>query len=309
AAAIACSGATCEKKRSAPPDTTANAPLPDAGAEGVRGAASSSDPSAAFAHVPGLDAAQLSSSARRELTAVFTDEFCYCGCPHTLGACLAVHPNCRHARRMALLAAAEAKGGAASTEIINLLSRYYLSFRERARLHADPRLCLGKADARVTVIEFSDFECPYCAAAAPMLKAFAAESSARVCYAPYPLQNHPNAEPAARAALFARDHGKFWEMHDALFANQSSLSREKIVELGVRVGLDRARLQRAIESGQYADELRASREAAQSAGLDATPTVYVNGRKLHLSLSIDALRHTVEDELEWVANGGKWTED
>ncbi|HZA14288.1 MAG TPA: thioredoxin domain-containing protein, partial [Myxococcaceae bacterium] len=174
----------------------------------------------------------------------------------------------------------------------------------------DPRLCLGKADARVTVIEFSDFECPYCAAAAPLLKGFVdAQPEVRVCYAPYPLQNHPNAMPAAQAALFARDQGKFWEMHDALFANQSSLSREKIVELGARLGLDRARLQKAIEGGQYADELRASRELAQSAGLDATPTVYVNGRKLHLSLSTDALRHTVDDELEWVANGGNWTED
>jgi predicted DsbA family dithiol-disulfide isomerase len=278
--------------------------------EEPRASAPPSDPSAALASIPGLDVSQLSSGARRELLAVLSDEFCYCGCPHGLGVCLVRHTRCRHARRMALLAAGEAQTGAASIEIINLLSRYYLSFRERSRLEADPRLCRGSADARVTLIEFSDFECPYCAAAAPVLKSFAAENAAvRVCYAPYPLQNHPNAVPAAHAALFARDQGKFWEMHDALFANQSSLSREKIVELGARVGLDRARLQRAMDSGQYADELRANREAAQAAGLEATPTVYVNGRKLHLSLSTDALRHTVEDELEWVANGGKWTED
>ena len=309
-AAVACSGATCEKAGPAPSEARASAPAADAGEKDARAEAVPVDPSAALASVPGLDLSQLTSGARRELLAVLSDEFCYCGCPHTLGACLLRHGSCRHARRMALLAAGEARGGAASMEIINLLSRYYLSFRERSRLQADPRLCRGSADARVTLIEFSDFECPYCAAAAPMLKAFAAENPAiRVCYAPYPLQNHPNAVPSAQAALFARDHGKFWEMHDALFANQSALSREKIVELGARAGLDRARLQRAIDSGQYADELTASREAAQAAGLEATPTVYVNGRKLHLSLSTDALRHTVEDELEWVANGGKWTED
>lgn len=309
-AAVACSGATCDRAGPAPSEKKGSGATPDAGAEERRAEVASSDPSAALAGIPGLDPSQLPSGARRELLAVLSDEFCYCGCPHTLGGCLLRHSSCRHARRMALLAAAEAKGGAASTEIINLLSRYYLSFRERFRFESDPRLCRGSADARVTLIEFSDFECPYCAAAAPMLKALASDNPAvRICYAPYPLQNHPHAMPAAHAALFARDHGKFWEMHDALFANQSALSREKIVELGARAGLDRGRLQRAIDSEQYAGELRTSREAAQAAGLEATPTVYVNGRKLHLSLSTDALRHTVEDELEWVANGGKWTED
>jgi hypothetical protein len=309
-AAVGWSGATCDRSGPAPTDRKAGAAPTDAAAAAARTPAPSHGPSPALSNIPGLDLSQLSPGARRELAAVLSDEFCYCGCPHTLGACLVQHASCRHARRMALLAAAEARDGMPSSEIINLLSRYYLSFRERAQLKADPRQCRGNPDAKVTLIEFSDFECPYCAAAAPLLKGFVDKNAdVRVCYAAYPLQNHPNALLAAQAALFARDHGKFWQMHDALFAHQTSLSREKIVDLGAGLGLDRARLQRALEPGQYADELRASRDAAQAASLDATPTVYVNGRKLHLSLSTDTLRHTVDDELEWVANARNWTED
>jgi protein-disulfide isomerase len=296
----------------APVSTASGNVARDGGSAGATssGGGGAGQASLVLSGLPGLDFSELPSGAQRELASVFTDEFCYCGCPHTLGACLKQHTTCRHAKRMALLAAGEAANGLSSTEIINLLSRYYLSFRERSQLKADPRLCRGKPDAKVTLIEFSDFECPYCAAAAPVLEEFADKyPDVRLCYSAYPLQGHPNAMPAAQAALFARDQGKFWQMHDALFAHQSSLSREKIVEIGAKVGLDRAKLQKALESGQYLEEIQASREAGRSAGIEATPTVYVNGRKLLLSLATQSLRHTVDDEIEWVANGGKWAED
>ncbi|HYX92772.1 MAG TPA: thioredoxin domain-containing protein [Myxococcaceae bacterium] len=318
--AVVLTGATCERNtpgataQKPAASSNAAAPAPSSSAEGERRDGGSGDgageASLVLSGIPGLDFSQLPPAAQRELAAVFTDEFCYCGCPHALGACLKQHTACRHAKRMAILAAGEAANGTSSTEIINLLSRYYLSFRERVSLKADPRLCRGKPDAKVTMIEFSDFECPYCAAAAPILEAFVdKQPDVRFCYSAYPLQSHPNAMPAAQAALFARDQGKFWQMHDALFAQQTSLSREKIVEIGARVGLDRAKLQKALESGQYLEEIQASREAGRAAGLEATPTVYVNGRKLLLSLVPEVLRHTVDDEIEWVANGGKWAED
>lgn len=258
----------------------------------------------------GVDVSALAPPAQRELAAVYSDEFCYCGCPHTLGACLQEHAECPHAPRMAALAAAEAAKGAPATEIIVLLSKYYLSFRERATLPTDDRMCLGPRDAKVTLVEFSDFECPYCAAAAPLLKDFARKNGdVKLCYAPFPLQNHPNALPAAQAALFARDHGKFWEMHDLLFENQTQLGREKILSFAERLKLPRAELEAALSSGAHLDEIRASRAAGLAAQVDATPTVYVNGRKLVLDLSSQALQHTVEDELEWQAHDGSWAKD
>lgn len=264
-----------------------------------------------LAGIPGLDFSVLPAPAQRELSTVFTDEFCYCGCPHTLGGCLRQHTECKHARKMALLAGAEAAAGAPAVEIIVALSRYYLSFREKRHTFTlDERLCLGEKDAKITLVEFSDFECPYCAAAVPMLKeALERAKGARVCYRPYPLPGHPHSLPAAQAALFARDQGKFWQMHDALFENQTSLDVPTIVRLGVKLGLDGAALKKAIDSGKYVEEISASREQGRGAGVESTPSVYVNGRKLTLGINPEVLVHTVGDELEWTTHGNAWAAD
>src|SRR5262249_48593003 len=181
--------------------------------------------------IPGMDFTTLPLSVQKELKQVLSDEFCYCGCPHSLGACLAEHRGCHHARRMALLAAKLASGGTPAVEISVMLSKYYLSFRERRQdIKVDPKMCTGAANAKVTLAEFSDFECPFCAAARPILTNFIKEngSKVRLCFASFPLPAHPHAMQAAQAALYARDHGKFWPMHDALFDNQSELSDQMI---------------------------------------------------------------------------------
>jgi protein-disulfide isomerase len=262
--------------------------------------------------IPGLDFSSLSTSAQRELASVLTDEFCYCGCPHTVGACLKTHPTCKHARRMALLAASEAAAGAPAVEIILGLSKYYLSFRENRRtLKVDERLCTGKKEAKVTLVEFSDFECPHCAAARPVLEKFVQDSAgkARLCFSPFPLPNHPNSGTAAQAALFARDRGKFWEMHDLLFENQGKLSSEQIKSLAPKIGLSAAELSKALDASKYADELNGWKESGNGAGIEATPTVYVNGRKLTFALTPDALQRTLEDEIEWTSNQNGWAPD
>lgn len=289
---LALSGALCDKNPPAPKSDAQDADVMEAG-----------DPTQVYL-------SNLAEPAQKELQAVFSDEFCYCGCPHTLGACLKEHPDCKHAKRMALLATGEASAGVPSTEIIVLLSKYYLSFRERVKLTPDSRMCLGPTDAKVTLVEFSDFECPFCAAAAPLLEDFQKMNpDVRFCFQPFPLQNHPMALPAAQAALFARDQGSFWPMHDALFANQMSLSREKIVQLGVSIGLSAAELAKAIDSGQYLDELAQSKDLGRKVKVDHTPMIFVNGRSYLLGLSSEDLKHTVEDELEWQANGNAWAKD
>jgi protein-disulfide isomerase len=262
--------------------------------------------------IPGLDFSSLSSSAQRELASVFTDEFCYCGCPHTLAACLKTHPTCKHARRMAVLAASDAASGVPSVEIILRLSKYYSSFREpRLTLKVDENMCTGKKEAKVTLVEFSDFGCPHCAAARPILEKFAQANAAtlRFCFAPFPLGNNPYSVPAAQAALFARDHRKFWEMHDLLFENQARLNTEQIKGLASKIGLSASELSKAIDSNKYAEELAGWKEAGNRAGLDATPTLYINGRKHRLAISADALQRSLEDEIEWMSNKNGWTAD
>ncbi|MDQ3262653.1 MAG: DsbA family protein [Myxococcota bacterium] len=262
--------------------------------------------------IPGMDFSQLTVDQRRQLSTVFSDEFCYCGCPHTLGQCLKQHTQCKHAKRMTSLAARHAAGGYPGSEIILILSRYYEGFREpRKSFKPDPRMCQGAENAPVTLVEFFDYECPYCASVSPVLKAFAKKYAAKVrfCALPYPLPNHPNGMPAAQAAMIARDAGKYWEMHDALFENQASLSAETLRQLASRLGLKGDEVGKAIAAGKYVDEVTSFRDQGRAAGVDSTPSLYLNGRRFQLDISEENLVHTVDDELEWSANKGAWSAD
>lgn len=267
------------------------------------------DPARVLADVPGFDFSRLPAPARRELATVLTDEFDSCGRPLTLLASLKKGDACKHTRRLVGLAAAQAAEGAAATEIIVTLSRYNQGFaRSRASLKPDERQCVGPRDAKVTLVEFSDFECPFCAAARPLLEDFAkGRPGVRLCMMPFPLSQHPNALFAGQAVLFARDAGKFWELHDALFDNQLSLGEDVIKRLLAKAGLDVKGFEKAVEARKYLPELEASKEAGKKAGVDSTPSIYVNGRKFSLGLNTESLSLAVDDEVDWMTGNNSWT--
>ena len=271
-------------------------------------AGSGSEPSRVLSGISGLDFSKLPGSAQKELATVFTDEFDWCGRPMTVAASLKAGNACKHTRRLAVLAASQAMEGSPATEIIVSLSRYNQSFSaKRTAFKPDERMCMGPKDAKVTVVEFSDFECPYCAAARPMLEqAIKGRKDARLCFQPFPLQNHAHSVPASQAVLFARDNGKFWQMHDALFENQLSLSDGMIKETARKLGLDDKALSKAMASGKYLDELTASKELGKAAGVDSTPSLYLNGRKLTLGISPEAIGAAIDDEIEWADAKNSW---
>ena len=317
-AAVSLSGLACTKNPEvAPADKGAATPSPasasPAAAPATPPAAPPGNPAAMLTGIPGMDFSSLPPAAQRELANVLSDEFCYCGCPHTLGACLKQHTPCKHAKKMARMAASFVADGASAPEVINLLSQYYASFREqRAELKPDPRMCMGDANAPVTIAEFADFECPSCGRVRPILEEFAKKNSSRVrfCYMPYPLPMHPNAMPAAQAALWARDQGKFWEMHDALFSQQHNLAPAALSALAGRVGLPGAKLQEVLKSDTtYKKELEGFRAQGNAAGITGTPSIFFNGRRFQLPPNPDTLNQSLEDELEWRANNNAWAAD
>jgi protein-disulfide isomerase len=270
------------------------------------------NPGSVLSGIPGMDFSALPPAAQRELASVLSDEFCYCGCPHTLGACLKQHTGCKHAKKMARMAASFVAEGAAATEVINLLSQYYASFREpRVNLKVDPRMCMGDANAPVTMAEFSDFECPYCAKARPLLEEFAKKNASQVrfCFLPYPLPIHANAIPAGRAVLWARDQGKFWEMHDALFAHQQNLSPAALAGIADKVGLPGAKLTEMLKGDAYKEELESFKAQGNAANITGTPSIFFNGRRFKLPPEPAVLSQSLEDELEWRANNNAWAAD
>ncbi len=160
-----------------------------------------------------------------------------------------------------------------------------LSVVEIAALHDLPALnspVKGSVDAPVTMTVFSDFQCPYCSRLLPFLDEVLAKNpgKVRVVFKQFPLRMHNMALPAALASLAAREQGKFWPMHDKLFANSSQLSEEKIVALAKEAGLDLARFDKDRAAPKLRDEVVRDQGLGQQAGVQGTPTVFINGKQL-----------------------------
>jgi protein-disulfide isomerase len=271
-------------------------------------ALSASEPAAP----PGAEAPGLTPEQQQVLADWSRTAFCYCGCPHTVAQCLKEHRTCKHAPRMVTLAARLVRAGAKKDELGRLVSSYYASFDKRARIDvASFGPPLGDAKSPVTIVEWSDFTCPYCQLVRPVLESFVKERQGRVklVYKPFPIEGHPGAQEMAQAGEWARDEKIFWRMHDALFSNPHSHSPDELAALAREAGGDPESLRAALESGKYAGKIRDSQAEARAAGIKGTPSLFFNGRALVISdFSMEGLELTLEDEEEWVANQG-WKKD
>jgi protein-disulfide isomerase len=160
----------------------------------------------------------------------------------------------------------------------------------------------GKDDARITIVEFSDFQCPYCARALPAVKAVEEEFAGRVrvVWKHLPLAMHSNAMPAALAAEAARQQGKFWEMHDRLFAGQQALSDAAYAEHAKALGLDVARFEAARKDPATRARVEEDAKAAARAGVNGTPTFVVDGEAV---VGSGALKDAVKRHLDKAVAG------
>lgn len=138
----------------------------------------------------------------------------------------------------------------------------------------------GADSARITLIEYGDFECPYCARAHQALSELLPQygDDVRLVYRHMPLADmHPDATPAAEAAEAAGAQGKFWEMHDALFASQQNLSDAAFQALAEDIGLDGAAFADSLQGGKYAEKVASDAASGRQAGAHRTPTFFING--------------------------------
>ena len=179
---------------------------------------------------------------------------------------------------------------------------------ELAALHDLPALnspVKGSVDAPVTMTVFSDFQCPYCSRLLPFLDEVLAKNpgKVRVVFKQFPLRMHNMALPAALASLAAREQGKFWPMHDKLFANSSQLSEEKIVALAKEAGLDLARFDKDRAAQKLRDEVVRDQGLGQQAGVQGTPTVFINGKQLR-DRSLPGVQAIIDREVAKTKGGG-----
>jgi protein-disulfide isomerase len=157
----------------------------------------------------------------------------------------------------------------------------------------------GPKDAPLQVVVFSDFQCPFCGRVEPTLSRMQKEygGQVRLVWKNYPLPFHENAAPAAEAALAAEAQGKFWEMHDKLFADQQHLDRATYEKYAGELGLDLPRFKSDLDSARFKDRIDADRRAADAVGVIGTPSVFINGRKIAGAYPWETFKQIADAEL------------
>jgi protein-disulfide isomerase len=151
-----------------------------------------------------------------------------------------------------------------------------------AALAAQPAPTRGPDSAVLEIIEFSDFECPYCAQALPVIDSLltAHPDDVQLVFRHYPLPIHEHSARAAQAALEAQRQGAFWQYHDLVFENQSALADTDLVSYAEALGLDSAAFERALADGTYQARMHADMKLGMSLAVTGTPTFFVNGFRL-----------------------------
>jgi protein-disulfide isomerase len=155
----------------------------------------------------------------------------------------------------------------------------------------------GPKDARVTLVEYGDYQCPYCGEAFPVVKMLQERFAAdlRFVFRNFPLSEaHPHAEHAAESALFAAKQGKFWEMHDLLYQHQQRLSDDGLLQLAGSLQLDAHRLGQDLAVGTYRSLVKADFTSGARSGVNGTPTFFINGQRHDSGFDVETLAQAID---------------
>ena len=158
----------------------------------------------------------------------------------------------------------------------------------------------GPTDAPVVVVEFSDFQCPFCQRTTGALDELVAryDGQIRFVYKDYPLPSHPEAFKAAEAGNCAHEQGKFWELHDKMFASQDALDVPSLNRYAVELGLDGPAFASCLDEDRHAERVRRDVQIGQQYGVSSTPTVFINGRPVLGAVPLEAFDEIVREELD-----------
>ncbi|HET9166334.1 MAG TPA: thioredoxin domain-containing protein [Candidatus Angelobacter sp.] len=158
---------------------------------------------------------------------------------------------------------------------------------------------LGPADAPITILEFSDMQCPFCARVVPTIKEVMKQYPTQIkwVFKNFPLDFHADSQLAHQAALAAGQQGKFWEMHDLVFTDQASIKRDDLLQKARRLNLDMAQFTADLESSAVKNQIESDKQAGIGLRVDGTPTFYVNGQEYSGAISLEQFQTAINKQL------------
>jgi protein-disulfide isomerase len=240
---------------------------------------------------------------------------CECGCGMgTLAVCLQKDPNCPRSPAMAKLAVDLVKQGKGLTEIQAAIDAKQKEGAKPAAAPAAPEVPAGPKKielfawnprkgpkaAKVTIVEFSDFQCPFCSRVVPTIHQIEEQygKDVAIIFKNQPLPFHDKAKGAAYAFLAAGRQGKAWEMHDKMFANNTALTPPDLEKYAKDLGLDVAKFTKDVEDPKVKEEVDADSKQGTSVGASGTPAFFINGRNLVGAQPFEKFKEVIDDEIK-----------
>lgn len=247
---------------------------------------------------PGIDVSALDEFERKVFFRVVNKEPSACGKAHSLLHSVKNDPSCRKSFYAVRYVARLIDSGYTDSEIGDYVQK---RFRNNARksINVADSPAKGTGSARVTVVEFVDYECPHCKRVQPVLRQLLDEfaGEVRVVFKHYPLGAHTNARLAAEATIAAHRQGKFWAYNDKLWANAENLTPAVLEQIAKEIDLDVEKWRKDLESEETKARVQKDRSEGQTLGIAATPTIYVNGREFTDAREVESLKDWINEEL------------
>ena len=262
------------------------------------------------ANLAGVDLTGLTPVRKIRALRALRTQACSCGCGMKVAECRVKDPSCSFSRGLASVTVGAIKAGKTETAAIAESKASKFGSRPAPKLLDDPvpiptlgSPVMGPANARITLVEFSDFQCPYCSKAVAQINATlkAYPNDVRLIFKQYPLDSHPAAAISAAASLAAHRQGKFWPMHDVMFANRPKLSRQSFLAWAKEIGLDMNRFTADLDSDAIRKTVLRDHSDGDKAGVEGTPTVFLNGQRYNGDLAPDAIKSVIDGELKRLA--------
>ncbi len=257
--------------------------------------------------LPGVDLSGLTAAQKATALKVMRQQNCTCGCSMKVAECRIVDPGCGNSQGLAAAIVGALKQGKSEADAIAAANAWHPEapplLEAPVSIPVAGAPYIGPDKAKITLIEFSDFQCPYCAAAVPEIRAIlkAYPTQVKLIFKQFPLEIHSHADLAAAAAIAAHKQGKFWALHDAMYAHPQDLSRKAILAMAKASGLDMDRFENDIDSTEVRETVVRDVEDGDQAGVEGTPTIFVNGQRYNGPIALAALKPVLDSELKAAA--------